>query len=176
MTKPQHILITGASAGIGRELALHLAQAGHHVLAAGRRVDALEALARHVPEGRIVPLALDLDDRQSIARAAIAVDEMTAGHGVDALVNNAGYGTAGALADLSDEALRAQFETNVFGLMALTRAVLPAMMKRREGRIINISSVAGRVPSPILGAYHLSKYALEALSDALRMEPSARSA
>jgi short-subunit dehydrogenase len=98
---------------------------------------------------------------------------MTGGRGVDALVNNAGFATAGALAELSDRALRAQFETNVFGLMALTRAVLPAMLARRAGRIINVSSVSGRIPAPILGAYHASKYALEALSDALRMEVAA---
>jgi NAD(P)-dependent dehydrogenase (short-subunit alcohol dehydrogenase family) len=159
------ILVTGASSGIGRDAALALARAGHRVIAAARRMPALEALGP-----AITPLHLDLDDPASIAAAAVAIDEMTGGRGLDALVNNAGFATAGALAELPDAALRAQFETNVFGLMALTRAVLPAMLARGEGRIVNVSSVSGRIPAPVLGAYHASKYALEALSDALRME------
>ena len=163
------ILLTGASSGIGRDTALALARAGHHVIAAARRLPALEAL-RAEAGGNVTPLVLDLDDATSIAGAALQIDRITGGRGLDALVNNAGFATAGALAELSDRDLRAQFETNVFGLMALTRAVLPAMLARGAGRIINVSSVSGRIPAPILGAYHASKYALEALSDALRME------
>jgi NAD(P)-dependent dehydrogenase (short-subunit alcohol dehydrogenase family) len=162
------ILITGASSGIGRDTALALAAAGHRVFAAGRRRDALATLCAQAPS--ITPLVLDLDDGDSIAAAVADIDRATAGRGLDALVNNAGFATAGALAELPDRALRAQFETNVFGLMTLTRAVLPAMLARSDGRIINVSSVSGRVPAPVLGAYHASKYALEALSDALRME------
>jgi short-subunit dehydrogenase len=124
----------------------------------------------HAAHASITPLQLDLDRPESIAAAAAEVARITDGRGVDILINNAGFATAGALAELGDRELRAQFETNVFGLMALTRAVLPAMLARRSGRIINISSVSGRIPAPILGAYHASKYALEALSDALRME------
>ncbi|MEO8707259.1 MAG: SDR family NAD(P)-dependent oxidoreductase [Kofleriaceae bacterium] len=161
------ILITGASSGIGRDTALALAAAGHTVIGAARRLAALEALPG------ITALQLDLDDAASIAAAAVAIDTLTAGRGLDALVNCAGYATAGALAELSDRDLRAQFETNVFGLMALTRAVLPAMLERGSGRIVNVSSVSGRIPAPVLGAYHASKYALEALSDALRMEVAA---
>ncbi len=167
------ILITGASSGIGRDAALALARAGHHVIAAARRLPALEALRDEAPTGTITPLQLDVDDPASIAAAALRIDELTSGRGLDALVNNAGFATAGALAELSDADLRAQFETNVFGLMAITRAVLPAMMARGSGRIVNVSSVSGRVPAPVLGAYHASKYALEALSDALRMEVAA---
>lgn len=166
------ILITGASSGIGRDTALALARSGHHVIAAARRFEALEALARSVPR-LITPLVLDLDDATSIAAAAGEIDRVTNGRGIDVLINNAGFATAGALAELGDRELRAQFETNVFGLMALTRAVLPALLDRGDGRIINVSSVSGRVPAPILGAYHASKYALEALSDALRMELAA---
>jgi len=166
MTKT--ILLTGASSGIGRDAALALAAAGHHVIAAARRLPALEQL--RVQQPSITPLQLDLDSPDSIAAAVAEVARITGGRGVDVLVNNAGFATAGALAELSDRDLRAQFETNVFGLMALTRAVLPAMLERRSGRIVNISSVSGRIPAPILGAYHASKYALEALSDALRME------
>ena len=162
------ILLTGASAGIGHATALALAASGHRVIAAARRTAALEALAAQSPA--IVPLRLDLADPASIAAALREVDRITEGRGVDVLVNNAGYATAGALAELSDADLRAQFETNVFGLMTLTRGVLPAMLERRAGRIINVSSVSGRIPAPVLGAYHASKYALEALSDALRME------
>ena len=166
----QTILITGASSGIGRDAALALARDGHHVIAAARRFPALEALRDAAPGCAITPLQLDLDDAASIAAAAAELDRLTAGRGIDALVNNAGFATAGALAELSDRDLRAQFETNVFGLMALTRAVLPAMLARGSGRIVNVSSVSGRIPAPVLGAYHASKYALEALSDALRME------
>jgi len=164
----QTILITGASSGIGRDTALALARAGHTVIAAARRLPALEALAIEAPS--IVPLRLDVDDPASIADAVAAVDRLTNGRGLDALVNNAGFATAGAIADLPDRALRAQFETNVFGLVALTRALLPPMLARGAGRIVNVSSVSGRIPAPLLGAYHASKYALEALSDALRIE------
>jgi NAD(P)-dependent dehydrogenase (short-subunit alcohol dehydrogenase family) len=184
----QTILLTGASSGIGRDAALALARAGHHVIAAARRLPALEALRDMVaadPAGRsesaplhlgpaargtITPLRLDLDDPASIAAATAEVDRITGGRGVDAIVNNAGFATAGALAELPDRELRAQFETNVFGLMAITRAVLPAMLARRAGRVVIVSSVSGRIPAPVLGAYHASKYAVEALSDALRME------
>jgi len=162
------ILLTGASSGIGRDTALALARAGHRVLVAARRLPALETLRREAPSLEV--LSLDLDDPASIAALAAEVDHRTSGRGVDVLINNAGYATAGALAELDDAALRAQFETNVFGLMSLTRALVPAMIDRGAGTIINVSSVSGRIPAPILGAYHASKYALEALSDALRME------
>jgi short-subunit dehydrogenase len=162
------ILITGASSGIGRDAALALAKAGHRVFAAARRIAAIEALRAEAPS--IEPLHLDLDSPASIAEAAADIAARTDGYGVDVLINNAGFATAGALAELTDAALRAQFETNVFGLMALTRAMLPAMIARGGGRVINVSSVSGRIPAPILGAYHASKYAVEALSDALRME------
>ncbi len=164
----QTILITGASAGIGRATAVALAARGHRVLVAARRLAALEELAASSPN--ITPIRLDLDDPASIAAAVVAVDAATGGRGLDGLVNNAGFATAGALVELSDRDLRAQFETNVFGLMALTRALVPAMIARGRGRVVNVSSVSGRIPAPILGAYHASKYALEALSDALRME------
>src|SRR5262249_45620668 len=113
---------------------------------------------------------LDVTDAASIEAAAAEVERITEGHGVDALVNNAGYGQAGPLEELTDAQLRAQFDTNVFGAMAVTRAFLPKMRARGFGRVINVSSIGGRVTFPLLGAYHASKYALEALSDALRLE------
>src|SRR5690349_19373839 len=167
MNHPATILITGATSGIGRHAALALSRAGHRVLAGGRRADALAELVRE-SGGAIAPVVLDVDDPGSIAAAVDEVDRLTAGAGVDVLINNAGYATVGALIELSDAALRAQFTTNVFGLMAVTRAFVPAMVARGRGRVINISSVSGRIPAPVLGAYHASKYAVEALSDALR--------
>lgn len=170
MPRPQTILITGATSGIGRHAAIHLARAGHRVIATGRSRSALDTLAAEVSTPGFEVLALDVTDAASIAAARAAVLELTSGEGLDALVNNAGYATAGALAELGDDELRAQFDTNVFGLMAVTRAFLPEMFTRGAGRIVNVSSVSGRIPAPMLGAYHASKYALEALSDALRME------
>ncbi len=177
MSVQKIVLVTGASSGIGRAAALSLARGGYWVFAGARRIAALEALRAELADagdvkngGRITPLPLDMDDPKSIADAVAAIGAATDGYGVDVLVNNAGFATAGALAELGDADLRAQFETNVFGLMSLTRALLPAMFERGAGRVINVSSVSGRIPAPMLGAYHASKYALEALSDALRME------
>jgi len=162
------VLITGATAGIGRHAALHLARCGHRVIATGRNRDALAALAAEARD--IEVLRLDVTDPQSIAEAVMEVDRLTGNTGLDVLVNNAGYAGAGPLAEVSDADLRAQFETNVFGLMAVTRAFLPRMMDRQAGRVLNVSSVSGRVPAPLLGPYHASKHALVALSDSLRME------
>jgi short-subunit dehydrogenase len=168
------ILITGATAGIGRHLALALAALGHRVFATGRKKEALEALAVEA-RGQsfdLEVLLLDVTDPSSIDVAARSVLHLTGGRGVDVLINNAGYGQAGALLELSDQSLRDQFEVNVFGLMAVTRAFVPPMVERRGGTVINISSTGGRFTFPFFGAYHASKYAVEALSDALRMELS----
>lgn len=169
---PRTVLVTGASAGIGRFIALDLAARGHRVFATGRNQRALTQLAAEAAR-RNLPLSvaeLDVTSAQSIARLAASIRDQTDGHGVDVIVNNAGYGQGGALLDLSDATLRAQFETNVFGLMAVTRAFVPEMVARGRGWIINVSSVGGRVTFPFFGAYHASKYAVEALSDALRAE------
>ena len=168
------ILITGATAGIGRTAALDLLERGHEVFATGRRPDALEAVraeaAERAPSARCHILELDVTSTSSIAAAVATVDELTGGTGIDVLVNNAGYATVGPMIELDDATLQAQFETNVFGLARVTRAFAAKMIDRRAGRIINIGSVSGRVPAPMLGAYHATKYALEALTDALRME------
>jgi NAD(P)-dependent dehydrogenase (short-subunit alcohol dehydrogenase family) len=163
------ILITGATTGIGRHAALYLAERGHRVIATGRNLKALADLGR-AASGKLEVLRLDVNDAGSIAAAAAEVDRLTGGRGVDVLVNNAGYGLPGALEEITDGDLRAQFETNVFGLMAVTRAFLPKMRERGEGRVINVSSIGGRVTMPMFGAYHATKYAVEAISDALRME------
>jgi NAD(P)-dependent dehydrogenase (short-subunit alcohol dehydrogenase family) len=161
------ILVTGATSGIGRDAALRLARAGHRVLAGGRRPDALAELAAH---GRVEPLALDVADPGSVAAARAEVERRTAGAGLDVLVNNAGYALPGPLEALTDADLRALFDTNVFGLLAVTRAFLPRMRERGAGRVVNVGSVMGRVTMPLLGAYNASKHAVAALTDALRME------
>ena len=121
-------------------------------------------------DGRLSLVELDVTSQVSIDAALVRVDEVTNRRGLDVLINNAGYATAGALIELSAEAVQAQFDTNVFGLLRVTRAFGAAMIERRRGRIINVGSVSGRIPAPMLGAYHASKYALEALTDSLRME------
>jgi short-subunit dehydrogenase len=160
------VLITGATSGIGHFTALHLAKKGHRVIATGRNEEALADLRTKGLEA----IALDVTKRESIEGAVAEIDRMTAGHGVDVLVNNAGYGLFGPTEMLDDADVRAQFETNVFGLLALTRAIVPAMRARGRGRIVNVSSVGGRITFPMAGVYNATKYALESLSDALRME------
>jgi len=164
------VLVTGATAGIGRHTALHLARRGFRVIASGRRAEALAAL---LAEARGLPLhtvELDVTQATSIARARDEVLAITGGHGVDVLVNNAGFGAALPIVETGDADLRAQYETNVFGLMAVTRAFLPEMLQRGDGRIVNVSSIGGRVTLPFMGAYNSTKYAVESLSDALRRE------
>ncbi len=160
MTSTKTILITGATSGIGKDAALYLHSRGHRVIACGRNERALDELRA----AGLTALRLDVTDPKSIAAVKAEVG------GIDALVNNAGYGLVGPLELLSDEDVRAQFETNVFGLLAMTRAFLPSMRERGGGRVVNISSVGGRMTFPLGGAYHATKYAVEAMSDALRME------
>jgi NADP-dependent 3-hydroxy acid dehydrogenase YdfG len=162
------ILITGASSGIGRAVAIELAQRGHTVFCAARRKAALDDLA--ASHRGIVAVPLDVTDEDSIATAWSEIDSATRGAGVDVLVNAAGYALTGPIETLSTREVKRQFDTNVFGLLAVTRAVLPGMRARRAGRIINISSIVGRTSFPAMGVYGATKYALEALSDSLRME------
>jgi short-subunit dehydrogenase len=172
MPKSQTTLITGATSGIGRYAALHLARRGHRVIASGRRPDALADLSAEAGSAGLdlATVRLDVTDRTSIADARGRILELTDGRGVDALINNAGYGHAGPMSEVSDADLRAQYDTNVFGLMAVTRAFLPEMIARRAGRIVNVSSVGGRLTLPFFGAYNSTKYAVESMSDALRLE------
>lgn len=162
------MLITGATSGIGRAIALEMAQRGYTVFATGRRKAALQELDN--ASEHIVALPLDVTDSTSITQVKEEILRQTNNQGVDILVNNAGFGVYGPLLDISDESLRQQFEVNVFGMVAVTRAFAKPMMERRQGRIINISSVAGRFTLPFAGPYIASKFALEALSDTMRME------
>lgn len=159
------ILITGCSSGIGLETALFLNKRGYDVIATARGEDAVYYLKQ---EG-LKALQLDVNSTKSIQQAVANVVIMAEG-GIEVLINNAGYGQAGAIEDLTRDSIRDQFETNVFGLMELTNQVLPIMREQGHGRIINISSVLGLVSMPYRGAYNASKYAVEALSDTLRLE------
>ena len=158
------VLITGCSSGIGRATAVRLARAGWIVFASARKP---EAIADLEAEG-CRPLALDLTDPASM-RAAVARVTVQAGR-LDALVNNAAYGEWGVIEEVPLDRVRRQFETNVFGLLELTRLVLPGMRHARAGRIVNVGSMGGRLTFPGGGIYHATKHALEALSDALRFE------
>lgn len=158
------ILITGASSGIGYNAAQALARQGHRVYAAARRIELMEPLRA---DG-IVTMKMDVTDSQSMSEGVQKVLE--AEGRIDVLVNNAGYGYFGAIENVTMEEARRQVEVNVFGLAELTQLVLPAMRKQGSGRIVNISSIAGRMVLPFGGWYHVSKFSVEALSDALRME------
>jgi len=164
------ILITGATAGIGRHAALHLARAGHRVLASGRKPAALAALAAEAAGTKLETLELDVTSATSIDAAREEIAKRTNGRGLDVLVNNAGYGLMGPLEEITENDLRAQYDTNVFGLVAMLRAFVPQMRERGAGRVINVSSMGGRMTFPFMGAYNSTKYAVESLSDALRME------
>jgi NADP-dependent 3-hydroxy acid dehydrogenase YdfG len=162
------ILVTGASSGIGKAVAIELAHRGHTVFAAARRRDVLDDLA--TTYSGVVAAPLDVTDEGSIERAWSLIDIATQGTGVDVLVNAAGFALTCPIETLSIQEVKRQFDTNVFGLLAVTHAVLPRMRARAAGRIVNISSIAGRTTFPAMGAYAASTYAVEALSDALRME------
>ncbi len=159
------ILITGCSSGIGLCCAKGLQARGYRVFATARKAQDVEALN----EQGLESLQLDLDDSHSIHQAVDEVLKHT-GDTLDALFNNGAYGQAGAVEDLSRGVLRAQFETNLFGTQELTNLVLPVMRRQGHGRIIHNSSVLGLVALPYRGAYNASKYALEGLTDTLRME------
>jgi NAD(P)-dependent dehydrogenase (short-subunit alcohol dehydrogenase family) len=155
------VLITGCSTGIGRATALRLVRRGRTVYATARRVETLADLEA----AGCRTLALDVTDEASMQAAVDAVQG-----GVGVLINNAGYSQSGALETLPMESVRRQFETNVFGLLRMCQLVLPAMRAAGEGKIVNVSSMGGRLTFPGGGAYHATKYAVEAISDALRME------
>ena len=158
------VLVTGCSSGIGRATAERLASARWRVYATARRPESIADLA----ERGCRTLALDVTDEPSMRTAVAAVEDAEGAVGV--LVNNAGYSQSGALETLSMERLRAQFGTNVFGLVRMCQLVLGGMRRQGWGRIVNVSSMGGRLTFPGGGAYHATKHAVEALSDALRFE------
>jgi NAD(P)-dependent dehydrogenase (short-subunit alcohol dehydrogenase family) len=163
-TPSRAVLVTGCSSGIGRATAIRLARTGRHVYATARRLEAIEDLEAH--GCRL--LRLDVTDEDSM-RAAVAAVE--AEHGaVGVLVNNAGYSQSGAIETVPIEEVRRQFETNVFGLVRLTQLALPGMRAQRWGKVVNVSSMGANFTFPGGGFYHATKYALEAISDALRFE------
>jgi short-subunit dehydrogenase len=158
------VFISGASSGIGMETARLLAQNGYTVYGAARRVDRMDSLK---PYG-VKTLGMDVVDDKSMTRA---VEEILANEGrIDILINNAGFGFYGAIENVSMTDARYQMEVNVFGTARLAQLVLPGMRERRFGKIVNISSIAGKLATPFGGWYHASKFAIEGLSDSLRNE------
>jgi len=163
-TPSRAVLVTGCSSGIGEATAARLAAGGWTVYATARRPETLAALEAKGCK----TLALDVLDEESMKAAVASVEEAEGAVGV--LINNAGFSQSGAVESIPDERVRAQFETNVFGPLALTRMVLPGMREQGWGKIVNISSMGGEFVFPGGGLYHATKYATEALSDALRFE------
>jgi len=165
------VVVTGANSGIGLVTAVELAKAGYDVIGTVRseaKADVLRDAA--LAEGAVVRSVLcEVTDADSTERAFLEIAAMTAG-GPWAVVNNAGFAQPGAVEDVGDEAAREQLEVNVLAPARIARLVLPSMRERGDGRIVNVSSIAGRVTFPFMGWYHASKHALEALSDSMRME------
>jgi len=157
-------LVTGASSGIGESIALHLVESGWTVYAVARRVERMAAL-----EARgVTTFAMDVTDDASMVAG---IDRVITEQGqIDALVNNAGYGSYGPVEHVPIDEARRQFEVNVFGLARLTQLVTPHMRTRRRGRIVNISSIGGKIYEPLGAWYHATKFAVEGFSDSLRVE------
>ncbi len=158
------VLITGATTGIGRETAIHLAKAGYTVYGAGRRENKLKELAAF----DVKTLTMDVTDEGSMVQG---IQQIIDNEGrIDVLVNNAGFGSYGAVEDVPISDARYQLEVNVFGAARLMQLVLPYMRQQHSGKIVNISSIGGKLAMPFGGWYHASKFALEGLSDSLRNE------
>ena len=157
------VLITGCSSGIGRALADTYRDAGYNVWATARQPDDVT----HLAASGFTAYSLDVNDAEALARLCQALE--TQGGGLDLLINNAGYGAMGPLLDGGTQALRRQFETNVFAVVGVTQALLP-LLRRSGGAVVNIGSVSGVLVTPFAGAYCASKAAVAALSDAMRLE------
>lgn len=170
----KHVVITGVSTGIGKACAVKLAEEGFHVFGSIRNTEDARSLRKALGDS-FTDLLFDVTDSDAIDRAAGLVAERIGTAGLCGLVNNAGIVIDGPLMHLPIDRLRLQFEVNLFGLLAVTQAFLPLLGARRDspvrpGRVVNISSVSGRVAFPLMGAYAASKHAVEAVSDALRRE------
>jgi short-subunit dehydrogenase len=170
------IIVTGASSGIGKATVIKLVESGYQVFGLSRRHDNLTSIYSELPSSiedkEDLYIAMECDIAKPERFDSIIKDIFSKAHGnpIYGLVNNAGYVEPGAIEDLTIQDIRSQFETNFFGLVEFTKKVLPFMLKSNQGRIVNISSVSGLVSIPLIGAYSASKYALEAITDALRME------
>jgi NAD(P)-dependent dehydrogenase (short-subunit alcohol dehydrogenase family) len=164
------VLVTGATDGLGRATALLLAERGYRVFASGRHPERRASLAQLAKQKSLPLETLELDvcDDASVNACVCEIERRTGP--VDILINNAGIAIGAAIEEISLGDLRKQYETNIFGVLRVTQRVLPLMRQRRRGRIINMSSIAGKISSPILGPYSSSKHALEAISDSLRLE------
>ena len=160
------VLITGCSSGIGAETARHLCERGWNVYATARRPETIQGLA----DIGCTTLALDVTDEKSMSAAVEAIHEAEGPDGLGGLVNNAGYSQSGAVESVPLDAVRRQFETNVFGLIRMSQLVMPGMREAGAGRIVNISSMGGKLVFPGGGIYHATKHAVEAISDAMRWE------
>ncbi len=173
--QPNHptVLITGSSTGLGAACALEMDRLGWRVFAGVRSQEAARRLVEQARAGhtdsRLVPVTIDVTEDESIAAAAATVEEAVGREGLDALLNNAGIAVAGPLEIVGIERIRRQFEVNVVGQIAVTRAVLP-MLRTARGRIVNMGSVSGRLAVPYLGPYCASKFAIAAVTDSLRVE------
>jgi NAD(P)-dependent dehydrogenase (short-subunit alcohol dehydrogenase family) len=165
--KDKRWFITGASSGFGRLMAEYLAALGAKVVATARNVEDLQDMMLRHP-GNIITLQLDVTKQHSIEQA-VADAFSRVGH-IDVLVNNAGYGVAGAVEEVTETEYMPMFETNVFGLVNLTKALLPQFRERRYGTIVNFSSIGGLIGSPGWGYYNATKFAVEGLSEALSAE------
>jgi NAD(P)-dependent dehydrogenase (short-subunit alcohol dehydrogenase family) len=164
------VLVTGATSGLGKAAAIHLAEQGYRVFAAGRSGERRAALQATAQERQLTLTAIEMDvrDDASVDRAMAEIEE--AGTLIDVLINNAGVAYVVPVEEIRMADLREQFEINVFGAVRVTQRVLPKMRARGRGRIINMSSLAGRLAFPLFGAYSGSKFALEGMTDALRLE------
>lgn len=163
-------LVTGSSSGIGFATAIMLARAGIHTYASMRNLKKSKTITE-LASAENLPLQvvqLDVNDKKSVKEAITKI--VTEKERIDVLVNNAGYGLFGSLEDISIEELKAQFETNFFGVIRVTQLVLPTMRKQKSGTIVNVSSVGGRIGLPVLSAYHSTKFALEGLSESMSYE------
>ena len=159
-------LVTGASSGIGRETTRRLAQEGFQVIALARRKERLDDLVKEYQN--ILPRPVDLSDAQELEKFCQEIASLA--DPISVLINNAGFSVRGAVEDVSLSSIRRLFEVNLFALVRVTQACLPGMRRLRRGRIINLSSVVGKFPYPTSGPYAATKHAVEAITDALRME------
>jgi short-subunit dehydrogenase len=172
------IIVTGASSGIGKATVIKLVQSGYQVFGLARRYDKLLSIVPHelLSKGKnqeiYVPIKFDITLPETFNDVLNTIFSKSTGNTIYGLVNNAGYVEPGAIEDITMNNLRIQFETNFFGLVGFTKKVLPLMMQQNkaEGRILNVSSLAGLISLPLIGAYAATKHALEAVSDALRIE------